>query len=217
MTSELGVWAGHIDLHRDEHVSQAELNASLVATVDGIPGREIAVAEHPWTLDFQAKSPAKRNDLTTHWVDFNDDSYPWLRPYRTDPWTIGTSDDQPVLYLNSGFEGLRLLLESQRPADRLARDALAARIAVDMWNVLFDAAAHAIKEWPGGWRGSVLRRMLPDVFPDRSPEDALRELTNERPKDLQARILHAAMRQARVPASLGTFIRATQTTGQEEM
>ncbi|MEV4321279.1 hypothetical protein AB0J37_03515 [Microbispora rosea] len=216
MTSELGVWSGHVDLHRDEHVGKAELTACLVATIDGIAGREIAVGNNPWLVDLQAKTPAKRDDVITRWVDFNDEAYPWLRPYRADPWTVDTSSESPTLYLNSGFEGLRLLLNSPRSADHAAKDALASRIAMDMWNVLFDTAAENVKEWPGGWRESVLRRMLPDVFPDLSPEDALRELANAAGGALRARVLHAAAKQARMPAALGTYIRSVRDVEQED-
>ncbi|MBB6345246.1 hypothetical protein FHU36_001755 [Nonomuraea muscovyensis] len=215
---EPGEWVGYVELRRDHHGRRAELGACLVATVDDIPGRLIGAVDSPWTIDVQARTPVRREDVTTRWVDFGDDRHPWLRAYRSDPWAIDTTGDPPVLYLNSGFEGLRLLLESTRQSERAARDALAARIAMDMWSVLFDAAADQVdgSEWPVGWRGSVLRRMLPDVFPDCSPEDALRELAGASGGELRSRVLHAAAKQARMPATLGTFIRALHRTGHEE-
>ncbi|WP_157556352.1 hypothetical protein [Herbidospora yilanensis] len=216
MTSELGAWSGQIELHRDDHVGKAELTATLVATVDGVAGREIAGTDDHWTIDLHAHIPVKRDDLVTRWVDFNDEAHPWLRVYRTDPWVVDTSGDTPTLYLNSGFEGLRLLLESRAPADRPAKEALAGRIAMDTWNVLFDAAAQGVRDWPGGWRETVLRRMLPDMYTDRSPDDALRELSTTDAGELRSRVLHAAAKQARMSAALGAYIRAIRGRPQEE-
>lgn len=67
-------------------------------------------------------------------------------------------------------------------------------------------------QWPGGWRDSVLRVMLPDVYPDLPPADALFEVHSSRADgsgwhEVQSRIHYAASRRARVAKNLGTAIR----------
>ncbi|WP_449061624.1 hypothetical protein [Planomonospora algeriensis] len=220
-----GEWAGEVELQHDHHLARVELIGQLVAIVDDVPGRVIATTEAPWTVDLQARTPTRREEIRSRWADFGDEGNPQLHPFKNDPWTLEAVGEEPVLYLNSGFEGLKGLLESGRAADRAARDALAAQIAMDVWAVLFNAAIYQddgdIPEWPGGWRDSVLRRMLPDLFSEHSPDDALVEVMNRRRTgngggDLQTRILHAAGKQASMPRNLGGLIRTLRHTGGED-
>jgi hypothetical protein len=222
-----GVWVGDVVLHRDRHLDRAELTAVVVSVVGGVAGRMIGSADGSWLVDLRARTPARHKSVSTVWADFADDGNPHLHPFRSDPWTVEAVGDEPVLYLNRGFEGLDMLLKSNRGADRSARDAIAAQIAADVWTALFNAALYAADmedgqlEWPGGWQESTLRRMLPDVFPDRSPDDALIEMVARRQSgdgggDLQTRLLHAATKQARLPHNLGGFIRTLRRAREEE-
>ena len=223
---EPGVWTGDVVIHRDRHVGRVRLTGHVVATVGGVSGREIGTVDEAWTIDLKARTPDKSNTVRTVWVDFTDEAHARFRPFGADPWTIESSGEEPVLYLNKGFEGLSTMLESGRSGDRAARDAISAQIAQDVWIALFNSAVYAldieaeVPDWPGGWQESVLRRLLPDVFPDRSPEDALAEIIERRRTgdgggDLQRRVLHAAGKQARIPRNLGAFIRTVHRTGQE--
>ncbi|GLZ08900.1 hypothetical protein Acsp03_63660 [Actinomadura sp. NBRC 104412] len=220
-----GIWSGDIVLYSDRHVGRVQLTGQLVGTVGGVEGRMIGATEDTWTVDLQARTPVKSNTIKTVWADFGDEDGR-LYPFRSDPWMVEAIGEEPVLYLNKGFEGLVSLIESTRTVDRSARDAVAAQIAQDVWTVLFNAAVYAIDpdsdapEWPGGWREATLKRLLPDVFPDRSPDDALSELANRRRDgdgggDFQANLLHATAKQARLPRNLGGFIRTLRRTGQE--
>lgn len=211
-----GEWAGEVELHRDDHLGGARVSGHLVATVDDVPGRVIATVARPWTVDFQTNVPTQRDAIGTRWINFAED--PQLNRYRDDPWAVTTTDETATLHLNSGFDGLRAVLESTKTADRPARDLLASQIAVSLWTVLFNEAIRYVEgaEWPDGWRGAVLRRMMPELFPDRSPDDALREVANGEVADLHTRVLHAATRQARAPRSLGGFIRSLQKIGSED-
>ncbi|MFI6451921.1 hypothetical protein ACIBF6_10225 [Streptosporangium amethystogenes] len=218
-----GSWIGVVELHRDWHAGQAEVEGLVAATVDGVAGRVIARTERNWTVDLRAHTPTRKKTVKTLWVDFASDDNPYLNPYRMDPWAVEAAGDEPVVYLNSGFEGLQFVLESNMRADRAVQDTIAGQIAVDCWTALFNTAAYAISteddqpQWPGGWHESVLRRMLPDVFPDRSPDDALSEIFERRSVgELQTQVLHAAIKQARTPKSLGIFIRTLRTTAKEE-
>lgn len=216
MMGKPGEWTGQVELHRDDHFGRVQISGQLVATVDGVPGRVIATVARPWTVDLRARVATQRESVQTRWVDFADD--PQLSWCKSDPWAVTTTDEAATLNLNSGFDGLRAVLESSKAADRPVREALAAQIAVDMWTALFNEAAHHVDghEWPEGWRGLVLRRMLPDIFPDHSPDDALREIVNQGVGGIQTRILHAAAKQARMPRNLGGFIRSLQRTGPED-
>jgi hypothetical protein len=211
-----GSWDGVVILHRDHHLGQSELSGHVVATVDGVAGRMIGTTDRTWTIDLQARTPAKQNGMKILSVNFSDDAYSHLHTYRTDPWAVEVVGDEPTVYLNTGFEGLTDLLHS---GERSVRDSLSAQIAVDAWAAMFNAAVYAadVEEgqplWPGGWRDAVLKRMLPDMFPDRSSDDALTEIVTQRQGgegdgDLQTRLLHAAGRQALIPRRLGGFIRA---------
>ncbi|CAM00882.1 hypothetical protein [Saccharopolyspora erythraea] len=209
------VWAGVVLAHHDDHRRRIDLDALITATVREVPGRIIGRAADMWTIDLEARTPARKNTVKAVWSDFTAADKPFLNPYRDDPWTIEASGEEPTLYLNSAFEGLRQLM---RTSDRTTRDVVGAQVASDMWVALFNAAAASVEtdadgqpEWPSGWRAAVLRRMLPDVFPEHSPDDALIEIHSRREQgeesDLQARLLHAASRQAQLPKRLSGFIR----------
>ncbi|MFD1935162.1 hypothetical protein ACFSKW_27180 [Nonomuraea mangrovi] len=222
-----GTWIGVVELHRDWHVGQAEVEGIVTATVGGVPGRVIARTERRWTVDLQVRTPTRKKTVKTLWADFASEANPYLNPYKTDPWAIEAAGDEPVVYLNSGFEGLQFLLESSARTDKAVQDALAGQIAADCWTAFFNAATYAIEDedgqpqWPGGWHESVLRRMLPDVFPDRSPDDALSEIFERRKAgegggELQTQVLHASIKQARTSKSLGTYIRTLRTAAEDK-
>ncbi|GAA4598078.1 hypothetical protein GCM10023194_74670 [Planotetraspora phitsanulokensis] len=216
MMRQPGEWTGEVELHRDDHFGRVQIAGQLVATVADVPGRVIATVAQPWTVDLRARVATQRESIQTRWINFAED--PELIWCKSDPWAVTTTDEAAVLNLNSGFDGLRAVLESPRAAERPMRDALAAQIAVDMWTALFNEAAHQVDnhEWPKGWRGLVLQRMLPDLFPDHSPDDALREIVNRGVGRIQTRVLHAAAKQARMPRSLGGFIRSLEKTLPED-
>ncbi|MER5621964.1 hypothetical protein ABT061_13075 [Streptosporangium sp. NPDC002544] len=216
MMGQPGEWTGEINLHRDDHIGRVQLSGQLVATVDDEPGRVIATVERPWIIDLRAHSAARKESIETRWTNFADD--PELAWCRNAPWTVTITDQSATLHLNSGFDGLRAVLESGKTADRPVRDALAAQIAAGMWTALFNEAAQHIDDaqWPDGWRGLVLRRMLPDLFPGHSPEGALREIVNRGVGGIQPQVLHAAAKQAKLPRTLGGLIRSLHKTGPEE-
>ncbi|MEV0699087.1 hypothetical protein AB0I53_14380 [Saccharopolyspora sp. NPDC050389] len=209
------LWSGVVHAHHDDHRRRIDLDTLITATVRGVPGRIIGRAEDDWTIDLEAKTPTRKNTVKTVWANFTAADRPFLNPYRDDPWTIEASGDEPTLYLNSAFEGLRQLLHTN---DRTTRDMIGAQIASDMWVALFNAAAASVEtdsdrqpEWPSGWRADVLRRMLPGIFPEHSPDDALIEISSRleqgEESDLQTRLLHAAGRQAQLPKRLNGLIR----------
>jgi hypothetical protein len=222
-----GTWTGEVVLYRDLHLDRAELTAQVVARVDGIDGRAIGATDDSWFVDLRERTPVRQKSIKTVWADFGDEHNAKLKPFEGYPWAVEAVGEEPTLYLNRGFEGLEALLRSGRRTDQPARGAIAAQIASEAWTALFNAAVHAVSleddraQWPGGWRESALRRMLPDVYLDRSPDDALaeivsRQLDRDGDGDLQTRVLHAAAKQARLPRNLGGLIRSVRRAEQED-
>jgi hypothetical protein len=216
-----GAWTGVIALHRDHYLGQVDLSGYVIGTVGGIAGRVIGSTDRKWTIDLQMSKPTKQSEMEIRTVNFADEAHPHLHSYKIAPWTVDAGEERPVVYLNEGFEGLVQMLNA---GDRAVREHLSAQIAADAWTALFNAAVYAadVDEgqpvWPGGWRDSVLRRMLPDILPDRSPDDALAELVTRRRQgegggDLQTRVLYAAGRQALISRRLVGFIRAARKEG----
>ncbi|RFU42874.1 hypothetical protein DZF91_04295 [Actinomadura logoneensis] len=217
LKSSPGIFEGTVALQRDHHVGRVRLTSQVVATVDDVPGRLIASARNPWTIDLTATDPTRKEAISTLWVDFGAEENPHLHPYQGDPWTIETTGEPPTVFLNTRFEGLREILHG---GEKTVRSTLSAQIAVEAWISLLNTAAHGVAveserpEWPGGWQETVLRRMLPRIFPDLSPDDALTELVARTrldggSGDLQARVLQAAGAQAKRSRRFGDFIRAT--------
>ncbi|MEY9888437.1 hypothetical protein ABIA31_002077 [Catenulispora sp. MAP5-51] len=214
-----GSWTGTLDIHRDLHSLRAELEAVVTATVEDTPGRIIGAVEDNWTIDFKAPTPRRQRSVHTEWCDFDSDIHPELRAFRDDPWSIDVSAGEPILYLNSSFEGLRGLLGGTT-GDRATREAVLGQISLNVWITLFQAAVDSLDPseaeptWPGGWHEAVLKRLIPDMYPDRSPKDALAELI-ERRRDgdaggyVQTRLIHAATRQAQASRTLTALIRHT--------
>lgn len=206
-----GTWSASVELHMDRHVARAGIEVVVTATVDGEPGRVIGTSE-PWTADLIARTPSRQRSVTVLWRDFNADQDAALYAYRNDPWSLDTTGPEPILYLNEGFEGLKRLLSG---SDRIARESLLAQIAMNTWSTLFSTALGSLDGadgWPGDWQEAVLRRLLPEMFPDRSAEDALVEILERRASgddgDLHMRLGHATAHQARIPRTLSALLRA---------
>ncbi|MEU7152769.1 hypothetical protein AB0B15_32830 [Streptomyces sp. NPDC045456] len=214
-----GHWVGEVELSRDEHVGRSQITARIVASVDGVEGRLAGTAEEPWSVDFEAKRPTPERSIKIKWLDFADPSNDHLKEYRDDPWLIDSEAGEPVLYLNSSIDGLQGVLESASTAEqKLVRELLAAQVASEAWTAMFNAAVYACDvvdgeaQWPGGWHEDVLRRMIPDLYPSLSPEDALAELVEGRMEgenggDLQRRLMHGAGSHARKPRKVSTALR----------
>lgn len=214
-----GGWTGYLRFRRTSCRSRADLSLVVTATVDGVRGRVIAESEADWLVDLTARAPVRQNEMNVEEADFATGPE-WLRPFRDAPWLVETSGDMPTVHLNTAFDGISELLNSRSGGmEKAVREMLAAQIATDVWTAVFHSAVGDLEvdddgypQWPGSWRGAVLRSMLVDVLPDHSPTDALREIHARRAEasgwnDLQPRINYAAVRRAKVAKNLGTAIR----------
>ncbi|MFJ7192393.1 hypothetical protein [Streptomyces bacillaris] len=212
-------WAGQVDLWRADHLDRATMSVHVVATVDGVAGREIAASTKDWIVDLKSEAPLRELQLGLVEVGFRKGP-PWLRSLEEMPWAVDTSGDLPVVHINTDFEGVSELVGGNGTSvDNLVRDLLTAQMCTDVWTAVFHTAIGDLEIeddgtplFPLDWRGEVLREMLPDVLPDRPVEDALREVHRRRTgtsgwTDLQPRIHYAATRRADVPKVLGTTIR----------
>ncbi|MFD7444623.1 hypothetical protein [Streptomyces sp. NPDC059909] len=219
-----GVWVGTVRIDRDDHLGRMQLTGLVTATADDIPGRLIGTVDEGWTVDVDARTAHSEQDIRLVEVDFaSREAPPHLHDFRQDEWTVDASGEVPTVYINKGIEGVARLISAgsrdMSPVERALQKALAAKLGTEVWVTLFNSAADEVRsegsepQWPGGWRDNVLKRMLPDVCPDRSPQDALRELVSRRLEgggsELHARVLHAAGRQSRSARSLGEAMRET--------
>jgi len=216
-------WVGQLDLWRADHLDRATMSVHVVATVDGVAGREIATSTKDWIVDLKAEAPVRGRELDVVEVGFREGPQ-WLRRFHEIPWAVDTSGDLPVVHLNTDFEGVSDLIGGNGTSvDNMVRDLLLAQMCTDVWTAVFHTAIGDLEIeddgtplFPRDWRGEVLREMLPDVVPDLPVEDALGEVHRRRTgtsgwTDLQPRIHYAATRRADVPKVLSTSIRGLES------
>jgi hypothetical protein len=205
-------WHQTIMLSREEWYGGAAMRALVPATVDGVSHRVIGSSE-PWLLSFDDLPPSPvHGSIAVQWVEFAADSELGLKPFKDDPHHLRLDPDAPILFLNSGFDGLEALLgdRKRRPrAEQAMHDSTRVNIANGAWQAMFTAALDAVEvdpetgmpEWPSPeWRAVVLRTLLPRIYPDLGPDDALIEAVQARRSgdgsgELLERLLPAAAMQ----------------------
>ncbi|WP_218780501.1 hypothetical protein [Rhodococcus sp. NCIMB 12038] len=203
------------------------LSLVVTATVDEFPGRAIGGIEQDWYVDVSASKPVRQRDVDILEEDFRDGPE-WLRAYKGSAWIVDMSANVPRVYLNTtAVEGLVDLMNGAAGSveERVVRDLAAGQIAQDAWTAMFHSAISDLDVdedgtplIPGGWRESVLRAMLPDVFPDRQLTDALYELERQRTdgagwSEIQTRIQYAAGRRSQLTRKLTTAVRSAHQRG----
>ncbi|AKG44350.1 hypothetical protein SXIM_29660 [Streptomyces xiamenensis] len=220
-------WTGEIELDRDHHLDRATLTVHVVATVGGVAGRIIASTDHEWLIDVTSEDPIRDRQLDISMVSFARGAE-WLRGFRDAPWVVDISGRVPGVRLNSDFEGLVALVDDRgSKVEQMVSEMLLSQMCTDVWTAVFHTAIGDLELeddgtplFPPDWRGAVLREMLPDIFPGRSDDDALREVQIRQSgggswADLQARIQYAAARRAEVPKTLATTVRDIARLDQE--
>ncbi|WP_405639640.1 hypothetical protein [Streptomyces uncialis] len=214
-------WRGEVRVRRSHHVERAVLDVSVVGGHGGVDGRVLGTTDTPWVVDLLARTPARQRDPEVLEEDFRDGPQEWLRPFMDVPWLIDTTGDLPTILLNTSFEGLPELLSGARgPLEKATAGLVAAQIAGDAWATMFHSALSDLEfdedgtpHFPGGWRESVLRAMLPEVLPGLPPAEALAEAHGRRGDgrgwaEIQSRIQVAAGRRGQVPKNLTAAVRA---------
>lgn len=222
---DAGFYRGSVELARSAHLNRATLGVVVVGTFDGIPGRLIGSADRNWYVDLKSATPARQREIDIVEVDFRDGPESWLRPFRDAPWLVDTSGEIPTVLINtSAIEGFTDILNGTggTPGEKALRETMSSQIAQDAWTAMFQAAISDLEldedgtpQLPGGWRGSVLASMLPDVFPTLTPTDALYEINERRTQgyswsEMQTRMQYAAGKRSQVTKRLTTAIRSVR-------
>ncbi|MFE4664112.1 hypothetical protein ACFRI7_08595 [Streptomyces sp. NPDC056716] len=221
-------WRGELELLRSDVFDRAALTVQVVATVDGVPGRIIGEAADDWIVDVRSDVPTRELTFDIKELGFSGGPR-WLQRFGDVPWVVNPSAALPTVHINTDFEGMADLLGAEgRGPEALVNELLVCQMAADVWIAVFHSAIGDLEIeddgtplFPHGWQGEVLREMLPDVVPDRSLEDALREVHRRRVgatgwSELQPRIQYAAMRRADVPRALLETVRGLDKLKRED-
>ncbi|MEU2776164.1 hypothetical protein ABZ646_25340 [Streptomyces sp. NPDC007162] len=221
-------WSGSVEVLRDDHLGRASLAAYAVGTVDGVRGRSIAETDRNWVVDTISDDPVQELRLEVRRASFKKSAREWLQAYADAPWAVDASARVPTVFVNTDVEGILGLLDSNGSAlESKVRDLLVAQMATDVWTAVFHGAIGDLEVEPGagpvfptGWRGEVLREMLPDVVPGVHVEEALRQVHRRRTGDsgwveLQTRIHYAAIRRADATKALAYVIRGLEQMNRE--
>ncbi|MFE0080164.1 hypothetical protein, partial [[Kitasatospora] papulosa] len=214
-------WRGEVRVRRSTHVARALLDVNVIGTYGGVEGRVIGRTDTPWVVDLLARTPSRQRDLQILEENFRDGPKEWLHRFSDAPWLIDTAGDLPAVLINTSIEGLAELLSGARgPLEKATAGMVAAHIAGDAWVTMVHSALSDLEfdedgtpHLPDGWRESVLRSMLPEVFPGVPLPEALAEAHSRRGDgrgwaEIQARIHYAAGRRGQVPKNLTAAIRA---------
>ncbi|WP_158889260.1 hypothetical protein [Amycolatopsis anabasis] len=225
-----GDWEGTIELVRSRHSNRASLAIAVVATIDSVEGRIIGTTEKNWYADLRASRPLRQQEIEIIQVDFSGGPLEWLRGYKDALWIVETTGEIPKVYLNTtAVDGLLEVMNRKggTPEERLLRETTASQIAHDAWAAMFQSAISELDEddegnpvLPVGWRGRVLRMMLPDVLPGRQLADALYEILKRRTEnfgwsELQTGIHYAAGKRSRITKKLTDAVRSVRAERNE--
>ncbi|MFI8945049.1 hypothetical protein ACIGO6_00820 [Streptomyces sp. NPDC053750] len=221
-------WRGELQVLRADIYDRATLTVQVIATVDGVPGRIIAEADDDWVVDAKSDTPTREQSFDIKEVGFAKGPQ-WLRTFIDAPWIVNASGVLPTVHINTDFEGMTDVLGAEGSGpEGLVNELMVSQMAADVWIAVFHSAIGDLEIeddgtplFPHGWQGEVLREMLPDVVPDRSLEDALREVHRRRVgatgwTELQPRIQYAAMRRAEVPRALSETVRGLNKLKRED-
>lgn len=181
------VWEGVIELSYDAYDKAAVLEA--IATVDD-PDRHIIGTSEPWRIMFDpAPKPTMRHIIDCEYISFSKDERTYLRPYAKEiSYFDFTTTPRPTLWLNQDIPGLRELLgemQNARAQRNPWRDLTSADLSAKAYLAMFNATVASlniatdsdeIPEMPGSWQGSVLRRVMPALYPNESTSEALLQL-----------------------------------------
>jgi hypothetical protein len=182
-------WTGKVEVERPHWYGRLVLGSTVVASIDGTDGRVIGDATR-WSISLDdVPRPPIHGNIPVKWDNFHEPrSLPELRRVADQPFFVHLDSDQPILYLNEGFEGLRPLLDDRhrRPREvQVLHDQTRVTFAAAAWAAMFDsslaAAAEASEpdepELPSvEWQRSVLEILLARMYEERTLEDALEEV-----------------------------------------
>ena len=185
-------WAGVVEVDRANAAGRLEIRA-VVSGVAAKRAHRVLKSAQPWVvyLEHPPPRPAIDGPIDVQWKSFPAaKDLPGLRSYPTEPFYADLDAPVPVLYLNRDIDGFYELLQdvpSTRP-ERAVYHTERIGIASSVWMALLNASAAAVEapdgdedpSLPAGWRGGVLKAMLPRVYPGSSMPEALRRIVADR-------------------------------------
>ncbi|MFG2834746.1 hypothetical protein ACGFZH_15975 [Streptomyces zaomyceticus] len=221
-------WRGELHLLRSDLFDRAVLTVQVIATVDGVPGRIVGEATEDWIVDVRSDVPTREQSFDIREVGFAKGPR-WLQSFSEAPWIVNASGAVPSVHINTDFEGMTDVLGAEGGGpEGLVNAMLVSQMAAEVWTAVFHSAIGDLEIedddtplFPPGWQGEVLREMLPDVVPERTLDDALREVHRRRVgatgwTELQPRIQYAAMRRAEVPRVFSETVRGLDKLKRED-
>ena len=224
-----GSYSAEIELERTLLHKRARLEAVVAGTISGIEHRYLARSNSVDVRLEAVQGPEVSGDLDIRWRRFDQahEGLAALDPALHDQlsWLELDRAEGPRLWLNDHVDWLRRLLDERggrSKLERAVRDAVFDGIATSATLAMFNAAVAAAYEldqdseepWPGEWREAVLRTLLPLMYPDREPDDAIRQVMDSADplgvQDVQARAHAAVARLLRTNVNAGRAIAALE-------
>lgn len=191
-------WKGSTSVRREDVRSTVELHPLLVRTssVPGADTEQVGVAVDTASILAEGRGIRLNIDETDRlgeegpsisWQDFRASDDTWKKDHSSDLFCLEPEGEQPTVWLNSSYSQLKEILHGteERGIDAALRHMANGLLAQTIWTQLFVTAATAVDvdeeigevEAPGGWKGDVLEKFLPRLFPNESSEDErLREV-----------------------------------------
>ncbi len=211
-----GSWRADIELEAGALAKKADLHAVVSGRVGGVSHRYLGSTD-PWKIWISAPEiPTISGDLPIQWADFTAEDCPQaIDPvFRREAFYVDVTEDPPVVYLNDGVPDLRRLFDyapGRTPTERALREAHFSSIASSGWMALFNASVGGIADegdqvdWPAvDWQRKVLSTLLPRIYPDLSPDDALIRVYEDDASREGSRLL-----QSRASAAITMLLKTT--------
>jgi len=182
-----GHWRGSVVLDRMSLANVVRLlpRIALETDVDHGAARgdlatrfgEVVATGLPVLLRVDHVTPMLRGGLDVRWEDFRASTNSWRKSHDSDPYSMDFGAREPVLWLNERYVNLKSVMhgEGRTPLDVAMKRIAIALVGQGAWHQLFATATaelggsgedDALTEAPGGWRGAVLDRLLPALYPE---------------------------------------------------
>ena len=182
-----GRWQGSVELTRESLANVVTLAPRIALAIDvdhGAAGRDLAssrgeIVAHgrPIALRVDHVESGLRGGLDVRWEDFRASTNPWRKAHESDVYSMDFSEQEPVLWLNERHVNLKAVMhgEGRTPLDAAIKRVAIGLIGQGAWHQLFATATadlvgsgegEAAGEQPAGWRGAVLDKLLPAMYPD---------------------------------------------------
>lgn len=182
-----GRWQGVAELVRDSLANVVTLAPRIALAIDvdhGAAGGDLAssrgeIVAHgrPIALRIDRVESGLRGGLDVRWEDFRASANSWRRSHDSDVYSMDFGATEPVLWLNERHVNLKAVLhgEGRTPLDAAIKRVAIGLIGQGAWHQLFATATADLVgggeegvavDPPSGWRGAVLDKLLPAMYPD---------------------------------------------------